>query len=134
MRAAVQFAYPKVTSSWSVVLAIMGEPRSMKNQLVRINPLFLAGLFDQSLRQSRAFPGGYQPAHNVPAEDIEYHVEIEIDPLDWPSQLGNVPGPNLIRGLCRHFRIRPLSLLSRPQPGGLLSLVPAFRLATLAGT
>ena len=37
------------------------------------------------------------PAHDLPAEDVRYEVEVEVEehPCDRPWHPGNVPGPDL---------------------------------------
>jgi hypothetical protein len=39
---------------------------------------------------------GDQPAHDITAEDIEDHVQVEVRPLGRSAQLGDVPGPDLV--------------------------------------
>src|SRR3546814_6317808 len=37
------------------------------------------------------------PGHDVAGVDIEDHVELEPGPLVWAAELGDVPGPHLVR-------------------------------------
>ena len=37
------------------------------------------------------------PADNVTAEDVQDHVEVKVSPLGWAKQLGDIPGPDLVR-------------------------------------
>ena len=41
------------------------------------------------------------PAHDFTAVDVHNQVEIKEAPLDPSGQVGDVPGPNLLRTRCR---------------------------------
>jgi len=45
-----------------------------------------------------AFATGDHPADDVAAEDIEHDVKVEVSPLGWAKQLGDVPAPELVGG------------------------------------
>ena len=49
----------------------------MERELTRLDALFFAALFDQSLGQLRAFTIRDHPAGNVAAEHVEEHVHAE---------------------------------------------------------
>lgn len=60
-------------------------------------------LGDQLLGQLCALALGDQPAHDVPAEDVEDHVEVVAAPLDGPLELREIPSANCteaISGAC----------------------------------
>ena len=59
--------------------------------------LFVAGLFDETTGERRVLPVCDHPADRVAAEDVEHDVEVEVRPLGRPQQLGDVPGPGLVR-------------------------------------
>ncbi len=42
---------------------------------------------------------GDHPADSIAAEDIEYDIKVEVGPLGWPKQFGDVPTPELV-GAC----------------------------------
>src|SRR5439155_1069029 len=69
---------------------------SMERELARRDPLSPAALLDQLSRQGRAFLVSDHPANDVPAEDVQDHVEVEVGPLRRPEQLGDVPAPHLV--------------------------------------
>ena len=68
----------------------------MNGQLPGSNALLLAGFPDQLLRQRRTLPTGDHPADGITAEDVQDDVEVEVSPLGWTQQLGDVPRPDLI--------------------------------------
>ena len=51
---------------------------------------------EQRLEQNSALGIGDAPADDAAAEDVEDDIEIEVAPLGWPHQLGDVPGPDLV--------------------------------------
>jgi hypothetical protein len=69
----------------------------MDNELVFTNGLLLTTLLDQLLSQPIALAGGQHPSHGIAAEDIEDHIKIIVRPFDRSFELGNIPGPDLIR-------------------------------------
>jgi hypothetical protein len=73
-------------------------PVGMNPQAAGLDVLLFAGLPDQLLGQGRRFRRGDHPAHHVAAEDVQDDVEVEIRPLHRAEELGNVPGPDLVRG------------------------------------
>ena len=56
----------------------------------------LHGVGDELLGQLGALTFGEQPAHNMAAEDVQDHVQVEARPLGRALELGNVPGPHLV--------------------------------------
>jgi len=54
------------------------------------------GLGDELLGQVGALALSDEPAHDVAAEDVQDHVEVEAHPLGRTFELGDVPRPNLI--------------------------------------
>src|ERR1019366_8578698 len=75
----------------------------MQGELSWWNVLFYTALLDQSLGQFRAFLHRHHPASDVPAEDIEDHVEVEVRPLGRSEQFGDVPAPKLIGSRGHQF-------------------------------
>lgn len=78
----------------------------MDGQLSRKDAVVLASFLDELAGQSSIFPEGDHPAHDVPAVDVQDHVQIVIGPLDRAAQLGDVPGPNLVGPRGQQFRRR----------------------------
>jgi len=54
------------------------------------------GVPQQRLEEGGSFDIGDAPADHAAAEDVEDDVQVEIAPLGWPHQLGDVPGPDLV--------------------------------------
>src|SRR5712691_12628764 len=69
----------------------------VNRQLVRPDRLFEAGRFYHALRQAGVLVRRDHPAHDVPAEEIEDHIQRVIEVGDRPLQLRDVPRPDLIR-------------------------------------
>ncbi len=72
-------------------------PVGVERELAGRNHVFGDRLGDEGLRQFGAFAMRDHPPHDVPAEDVQDHVEIEVRPLGRPEQLGDVPAPQLVR-------------------------------------
>src|SRR6267154_1337084 len=100
----------------------------MQRELAALDVLFRATLFDQPLGQLGALAHRHHPPGDIAAEDIEDHVEIEVSPLGWSEQLGDVPTPELLGSRSQKFRL----LVRR-----MSELVAAFaeenQLATIVG-
>src|SRR5260370_23391324 len=77
----------------------------MQGELAALDVLFRATLFGQPLGQLRALAHRHHPPGDVAAEDIEDHVEIEVSPLGWSEQLGDVPTPELLGSRSQKFRL-----------------------------
>jgi hypothetical protein len=60
--------------------------------------VFVDGLLDELLGQFGAFPWSNHPAGDVATEDVQDHVEVEVGPLGWAQQLGDIPAPQLVGG------------------------------------
>jgi hypothetical protein len=65
-------------------------------QLAWLNVVLRAGLGDQSLGEDGALARREHPPDDVATEDVEDHIEIEVGPLGWPEELGDVPAPDFI--------------------------------------
>ena len=63
----------------------------------RLMSCFGAGRGDELLGQGGGLAGGDHPADRVPAVDVEDHVEVVVGPFRRAVQLGDVPGPDLVR-------------------------------------
>jgi len=46
---------------------------------------------------------GHAPADHATTEDVEDDVDIEVAPLGWSHQLGDIPGPDLIGPFGKEF-------------------------------
>jgi hypothetical protein len=68
-------------------------------------PCLTARRFDEALRQTGAFVPRNHPGDHVPAEQIEDHIEGEVDVLRGSLQLGNVPRPDLRRRRRHKLRL-----------------------------
>ena len=81
-----------------------------------LDALFVAALFDEMTGQHRVLPVGDHPADRVAAEDVEHDVEVEVRPLGRPQQLGDVPGPGLVRRRGHQFGLGVLGMLTLIAP------------------
>jgi hypothetical protein len=61
--------------------------------------MFRYRIVEQRPEQDSAFGVSDTPANDTTAIDGENDVEIEVAPLGWPHQLGDVPGPHFVRTL-----------------------------------
>ena len=68
----------------------------MQGQAAGFDAVAATGFADQFARQEGAFAVGQHPADDAAAEDVDDDVELEIAPLGWSLELGNVPRPHLI--------------------------------------
>lgn len=75
----------------------------MQCELAFGDGLLLATLRDQALSEQRALALRHHPSDDVPAEDVQDDVEVKVAPLDGSLQLGDVPGPDLIRCSGQEF-------------------------------
>ena len=73
-------------------------------ELAAGDALFGAGRGDELLRQGGGLAGGDHPADGVPAEDVQDHVQVVVGPFRRAVQLGDVPGPDLVRARWRRAR------------------------------
>jgi len=60
----------------------------MDGQLLRDDSLFDAALFNKVCSQGLLLTVGHHPAHNIAAENIKNHIQIEIRPFGRPLSLG----------------------------------------------
>ena len=60
-------------------------------------------VIEQWPEQRGAFSIGDTPADHAAAEDVEDDVEVEVAPFGWSHQLGDVPGPHLVRTFRQQF-------------------------------
>ena len=65
---------------------------------------------------------GDHPADRVATEDVEHDVEVEVRPLRRPQQLGDIPGPGLVRrrGHQLGFGVLGMLTLIAPLPDRLI--------------
>ena len=66
---------------------------------MRTDALLAARGLDEAFRQAGTLRERDHPAHDVAAEEVEDHIQREVEIRDRALQLRNVPGPDLIR--CR---------------------------------
>jgi hypothetical protein len=67
----------------------------MERELARRDSLSPAALLDQLSRQGRAFVVSDQPADDVPAENVDDDVEVEVGPLRRPERSRDIMPPSL---------------------------------------
>ena len=75
----------------------------MQRELTGWHVVLFDSIVKQRLEQGGGFRVGHTPADHAAAEDVEYDVEIEVAPLRWAHQLGDVPGPDLVWTLGQQF-------------------------------
>lgn len=59
--------------------------------------LTLDAALDQLAGQCGGLAGADHPADHVSAEDVDHHKQVQAGPLDSDLELGDVPGPQLVR-------------------------------------
>ena len=72
-----------------------GAAVGVQGQRARLDRLLGHGVGDQLLGQLGGLAQRDHPAHDVAAEDVQDHVEVEVAPLHRSAQLGDVPAPDL---------------------------------------
>src|SRR2546422_496181 len=72
----------------------------MNRELITFNTLFYTALHNQKLSQDCQLPLGDHPADDIATEDVQNDVEVKIRPCPRSFELGDVPGPDLVRS-CR---------------------------------
>ena len=96
---AVGFGYSKINQELGHDLGSHAASAiSMDRQGICLDLLLLAGILDQTLGKGGLLPMGHHPAHDKTAEDVNNNIEMEVIPLLWPFQLGDIPRPDLIGG------------------------------------
>lgn len=102
--AAVGFENPRSTSSSATAFDFMLDPRSA----CRVN--WFAAMFwllqlceIGRLAKAACLSVGDHPADHVAAENVDDHVQVKVGPLDRVFQLGDVPGPYLVRPSGQQF-------------------------------
>jgi hypothetical protein len=74
-----------------------GAAVGVDGQLITRDPLPGARLADEPFGERGALPMGHHPADDVPTEDVEHDVQVEVGPLGRPEEIGDVPAPQLVR-------------------------------------
>ncbi len=74
----------------------------MQRELTGRHVVFGDRVIEQRPEQRGAFGIGDAPADHAAAEDVEDHIEIEVGPLGWSHQLGDVPGPDFVGTFGQH--------------------------------
>ena len=95
----------------------------MKGELTEGDVLFESGVNDESLGQLGAFTQGDHPAGDIPAEDFEEFVEIEIGQFGWAVEVRDIPEPELVEGRGNEFSFESCS----HSAGRVMSRTDAFR-------
>src|ERR1700678_89496 len=75
----------------------------MQRELTGRHVVFGDRVIEQWPEQRGTFSIGDTPTDHAAAEDVEDDVEIEVAPFGWSHQLGDVPGPDLIRTFRQQF-------------------------------
>ena len=75
----------------------------MQGELAGRHVVLGDGVVEQRLEERSALGISDAPTDHAAAEDVEDDVEIEVTPFGWPHQLGDVPGPNLVRTFGQQF-------------------------------
>ena len=75
----------------------------MEVELAGQDALFAASVLKKLFGELSAFAIGDHPADNVAAEDIKYNLKVQVSPLGWPKELGDVPAPELVGGCGEHL-------------------------------
>ena len=70
---------------------------AVDRELLTLDAFLDERLSDQSFSQVLGFPVGEHPPDDVPAVDVEDHVEVVVGPLGGAEQLRDIPGPDLVR-------------------------------------
>ena len=78
--------------------------------------MFRDRIVEQRPEQRGAFRVGHAPANDPATEDVEDHIEIEVVPLCWPHQFGDVPGPDFIGAFRQKFRLLIIRMAQLPAP------------------
>src|SRR6266702_4474480 len=74
-----------------------GAPVGVHRELSAPDRLLFRARLDQLLGERCRLPVRHHPAHHVTAEDVQEHVQVEVGPLRRAQELGDIPGPDLIR-------------------------------------
>jgi hypothetical protein len=75
--------------------AVMGAPRSWCTQS-RPGSMPQRVIASASRCLASALPSGHHPGHYEAAVEVQHHVEAQERSLNPGSELGDVPGPNLV--------------------------------------
>jgi hypothetical protein len=68
----------------------------MDRELTGLDALLLERLRDELLGDACRLTVLDRPAHDVAAEDVQKHVQVEVRPLRRSEQLGDVPAPEFV--------------------------------------
>jgi len=75
----------------------------MQGELARRHAVLGDGVIEQWTEQRGAFGVRHAPADHAAAEDVEDDIKVEVAPLGWPYQFGDVPGPDGVGRLGEEF-------------------------------
>src|ERR1039457_6792790 len=73
-----------------------GTPVGVEGELAGDDLVLGTGFGDELAGQFLALPMRPHPADDIPAEDVEDYIEVEVGPLGGAQPLGDVPTPELI--------------------------------------
>src|SRR5450755_3378906 len=82
--------------------AVIGMNRAGVNAAVSSD-----SVLDKCLGQVAVLGGVNFPSDCFAGENVQYHVQVEVDSPPWSFQLGYVPGPDLGRAGGDQFRADP---------------------------
>ena len=93
-----------------------GPAVRVNREVVRDDTLLQAGRRNEALRQVSILVARDHPAHGVAAEEVEDDVQRVVEVRDRALELGDVPGPDLIRARRHELgsRIRRMPSLGAP--------------------
>ena len=80
-----------------------GAAVGVEGELAGRDPVGAGGMADEPVGQLGGLPVGDHPSDDTAAEDVEDHIEEEVDPLGGPLELGDVPRPELVGGGGQEF-------------------------------
>lgn len=97
MRSAMGLGYAQISQKLGHAVGSHGASSiGVDCQLALHNGLLFTGFCDQTSGQCSRLPMGHHPAHHKTTEDIQDHIEIEVNPLGRSLEFGDVPGQDLI--------------------------------------
>src|ERR1039457_3076906 len=77
----------------------------MNRELTSPDILLCTAFSNEPLSQYCRFRLGYHPANYISAEDVHDHIQVKVGPFYRTEELGDVPGPDLVRGCSQKLRL-----------------------------
>jgi hypothetical protein len=78
----------------------------VQGQLFRVMPSAVGAGGDEVFGEAVGFAWGDEPADGVTGPDVEDDVEVEPGPFVGAGELGDVPGPHLVRAVATSSGLR----------------------------